>query len=109
MTDTVFSEGKIDQSAKDMIRKTIESVEHLEEQKKEISDQIKEVLDGAKSFGLDVKTLKDVMKLRKLSDEELQEKEYLIDIYKEALGMIDEGEVNDNLPQETLKSQQNQV
>ena len=100
MTDTVFSEGKIDPSAKDMIRKTIESVEQLEDQKKEISEQIKEVLDGAKSFGLDIKTLKDVMKLRKLSDEELQEKEYLIDIYKQALGMGDEEEANDNQQQD---------
>lgn len=90
MVDTVFSEGKIDPDAKDIIKKTIESVEELERQKKEISNQIKEVFDEAKAFGLDTRTLKYVVRLRKLSDEELQEKEYLIEAYKDALDMSSE-------------------
>jgi uncharacterized protein (UPF0335 family) len=87
MTDNIFSDGKIDPNAKDVIKKTIETVEKLEDQKREILEKIKETFDEAKSFGLDVKILKDIIKLKRLSDEELQEKEYLIDIYKDAVGI----------------------
>jgi uncharacterized protein (UPF0335 family) len=69
--------------AADQLRKHIERVERLEEEKKDISDDIREVYAEAKSQGFDTKVMKIVVKLRKLDPTERQE----------ALGMVvDEGQ-----------------
>lgn len=67
----------------------IERVERLEEEKKAISDGIKGVFGEAKSVGFDTKTVKEIIKLRKMTADERAEKEALLDIYKAALGMLD--------------------
>lgn len=65
----------------------IERIEHLEEEKKSLQNDIKEVFLEAKSAQFDVKALKHVLKLRKKDDMERQEEEFFVDTYKRALGM----------------------
>lgn len=66
----------------------IERIERLEEEKANISADIKDVYAQAKSQGFDTKTVRQIVKLRKMSQEERDEQEALLDIYKAALGML---------------------
>ena len=66
----------------------IERVERLEEEKKEVAEQIKEVYAEAKANGFDTKTIRKVVGLRKKPTEERQEEEALLDLYLSALGML---------------------
>lgn len=72
--------------AGDQLRKAIERVERLEEEKKEIAEDIKEVYAGAKAVGFDVKIMRKVVARRKMDRATLQEEEALIDTYESALG-----------------------
>ncbi|MEM6676622.1 MAG: DUF2312 domain-containing protein [Pseudomonadota bacterium] len=65
----------------------VERIERLEEEKKEIADQVKEVYAEAKAYGYDTKILRKVISLRKKDAEERQEEETLLEIYLAALGM----------------------
>ena len=69
------------------LKSYIERIESLEGQKKALADDIKEVFAEAKSYGYDVKIMKEVLKIRKQDQNTLFEKECLIDIYQSALGM----------------------
>lgn len=73
--------------AANQLRSIIERIENLEEEKKEISEQVKEVYAEAKGNGFDTKTLRKVIQLRKRSTDERQEEEALLDLYLSALGM----------------------
>ena len=75
--------------AKDRLRGFVERVERLEEEKKALADDIKEVYAEAKGEGFDVKTLRQVIRLRKLDKADFQEAEAMLELYKRALGMID--------------------
>lgn len=66
----------------------VERVERLEEEKKEVAEQIKEVYAEAKSNGFDTKTLRKVVALRKKKPEERSEEEAMLDLYLNALGML---------------------
>jgi uncharacterized protein (UPF0335 family) len=66
----------------------IERVERLEEEKKEVAEQIKEVYAEAKANGFDTRTIRKVIGLRKKPTEERQEEEALLDLYLSALGML---------------------
>jgi len=72
------------------LRQYIERLERLEEEKKNISEDIKEVFAEAKGNGFDVKTIRQILKIRKVEANELEEQEYLLDTYKRALGMLPE-------------------
>ena len=79
------------------LRRFVERIERLEEEKQTIAEDIKEVFQEAKSNGFDVKTLKEIIKIRKADASDLEEQEYLLDIYKRALGLLpelNEGEEN---------------
>jgi uncharacterized protein (UPF0335 family) len=79
--------------ARDQLRSIIERIERLEEEKKTIADDIKEVYGEAKANGFDTKTLRAVIRLRKQEEAERQEQEALLDLYMHALGMVpDTGE-----------------
>lgn len=65
----------------------IERVEHIEEEKKALQNDIKEIFEEAKSAGFDVKAIKQILKLRKKDDQERQEEDFVLDVYKKALGM----------------------
>lgn len=71
----------------DQLRLLIERIERLEEEKKETADQIKDVYAEAKSVGYDVKTMRQVVRLRKLERHAREEAEALLDTYKIALGL----------------------
>ena len=69
------------------LRAFIERVERLEEEKKTISEDIKEVYAEMKGTGFDVKAIRKLIALRKLDEADRQEAEAMLDLYKEALGM----------------------
>ena len=69
------------------LKAIVERIERLEEEKKEVADQIKEVYAEAKGNGFDAKTLRKVA-LRKKPAEERSEEEAMLDLYMHALGMI---------------------
>ena len=69
------------------LRAFIERIERLEEDKKSISDDIRDVYAEAKGTGFDTKVLRQVVKLRKQEPSEREEQEALLDLYMHALGM----------------------
>lgn len=69
------------------LRAFIERVERLDEEKKTIADDIKEVFGEAKGTGFDVKAMRAIIRLRKKDQAERQEEEAILDLYKAALGM----------------------
>ena len=69
------------------LRQYIEKVERLEEEKAELMEAIREVFGEAKGNGFDVKIMKQVLKMRKMKQEELMEQEELLTLYLQALGM----------------------
>jgi len=73
--------------ARDQLRAFVERIERLEEEKKTIADDIKEIYGEAKSMGFDTKILKKVIALRKKDDQERTEEELVLDTYLIALGM----------------------
>lgn len=75
--------------AADELRLLIERIERLEEEKKGIADDIKDVYGEAKARGFCTKTMKRIVALRKLDENERRELEAMLDIYKGALGMLD--------------------
>lgn len=77
--------------AGDALRRYIERIERLENEKAALADDIRDVFAEAKGNGFDVKTMKQVIKLRKMNRDEIDEQEYLLETYMAALGMIPEG------------------
>jgi uncharacterized protein (UPF0335 family) len=73
--------------AGDQLRAFIERIERMEEEKKVISDDIKEIYAEAKGTGFDVKVIRQIVRLRKLDASERQEQEAILDLYMHALGM----------------------
>jgi len=73
--------------AGEALKQYVERVERLEEEKKALAEDIKEVYAGAKSQGFDVKILRQLIRLRKLDASDRAEQEDLLDIYKRAIGM----------------------
>ena len=69
------------------LKRYIERIETLNENKKNIAEDTKIVYEEAKSFGFDIKIIRELVKLRKLDQNELYEKESLLEIYKTAIGM----------------------
>lgn len=78
--------NSLDESTKQALRNSVEQIEKLEEEKKEIAEQIKEVYAEAKSFGFDTKVLRQAIRLRKIDRAEREEQEELLEQYLSALG-----------------------
>ncbi len=78
-TKTTFAQGQL--------RTIVERIERLEEEKKTIAGDIKEVYAEAKGNGFDVKILRKVISLRKKDADERQEEEAMLEVYLAALGM----------------------
>ncbi|WP_407049830.1 DUF2312 domain-containing protein [Methyloraptor flagellatus] len=74
--------------AADQLRSFVERIERLEEEKKTIADDIKDVYAEAKGTGYDTKILKQVIKIRKQDKSEREEQEAILDLYLSALGMV---------------------
>ena len=66
----------------------VERIERLEEEKKEVAEQIKEVYAEAKGNGFDAKILRKIVALRKKKPEERSEEEAILELYMNALGML---------------------
>lgn len=74
--------------AADELRLLIERAERLEEEKRGIADDIKDVMAEAKSRGYDTKAIKKIMAIRKKKKDEYQEEEAVLETYMHALGML---------------------
>jgi uncharacterized protein (UPF0335 family) len=74
--------------AKDQLKAVIERIERLEEEKKAIADDIKDVFAEAKAHGFDVKALRTIIKIRKQDTDERKEQEAIVETYMHALGML---------------------
>ena len=79
-----MSEGSI---AADELRLLIERIERLEEEKKAMADDIRDVYAEAKARGYDAKAMRQVVRLRKMETQARQEAEAILDTYKAALGL----------------------
>ena len=77
--------GKV---AADELRLLIERAERLEEEKKGIADDIKDVMAEAKGRGYDPKAIRTLLRIRKQKREEFQEEQSILEVYMQALGMI---------------------
>ena len=73
--------------AGDRLRTIIERIERLEDEKKALSDDIREVYSEARGAGFDVKVIRQVVRLRKMDATDRSEMEQVLDVYKRALGM----------------------
>ena len=71
----------------DELRQLIERVERLEQEKKDIAEQVKEVFAEAKGRGYDTKVMRKIVALRKRDKDDIAEEEAVLEMYKEALGM----------------------
>ena len=80
-----MAEGTI---AADELRLLIERIERLEEEKKAIADDVKDVYGEAKSRGYDTKTIRAIIRLRKMETHDRQEAEAMMETYMQALGMV---------------------
>lgn len=76
-----------DSISAEQLRLLIERIERLEEEKKGISDDIKDVYMEAKSTGFDAKTIRTIVRLRKMEKHQLDEQDALLETYRNALGM----------------------
>ena len=75
--------------AAERLRSFIDRIERLEEEKASLAADIREVFGEAKASGFDTKVMRQVLKLRKLDQQDRQEQEHLLDLYKQALGMAE--------------------
>src|SRR4051812_15771639 len=73
--------------AVDRLRSIIERVERLEEERKALASDIKDIFAEAKSAGFDVKVVRQIISIRKKEPAEVEEQETLLDLYRRALGM----------------------
>lgn len=73
--------------AADRLRSIIERIERLEEERKALGDDIKDIYAEAKSAGFDVKVIRQVIRIRKQEPADVEEMETLLDLYRRALGM----------------------
>ena len=71
----------------DRLRLLIERIERLEEEKKGIGDDIKDVYNEGKAVGYDTKIMRQVVRLRKMQPDDRREMETILDLYKAALGI----------------------
>ncbi|MBC6404649.1 MAG: DUF2312 domain-containing protein [Rhodospirillales bacterium] len=73
--------------AADRLKSFVERIERLEEEKAALAADIRDVFAEAKGAGFDTKIMRQILKLRKLEQDDRQEQEHLLDLYKRALGM----------------------
>ena len=74
--------------AADRLKSFLERIERLEEEKKAIAGDVKEVYAEAKSSGFDTKIIRQIVRLRKMEAHDREEQEQLLDLYKQAIGMV---------------------
>src|SRR6202051_3851271 len=85
--ETVEESAQWGNIAADRLRSLIERIERLEEERKALSSDIKDIFAEAKSAGFDVKVIRQLIRIRKQEAAEVEEQETLLDVYRRALGM----------------------
>lgn len=80
--------GDNSEAADDRLRLLIERVERLEEEKKGVQDDIKDVYAEAKAVGYDVKAMREIVRLRKMKPDDRREREMILETYMVALGLV---------------------
>ena len=73
----------------DRLRSIVERIERLEEERKALASDIKDIYSEAKSAGFDVKVLRQLIRVRKQEPAEVEEQETLLDVYRRAIGMAE--------------------
>ena len=73
--------------AVERLRSLIERIERLEEEKKELQNDIRDIFAEAKSAGFDVKIMREILKLRRQNAADRDEQDYLIETYRKALDL----------------------
>lgn len=84
---TSHSQEKPTNIAGERLRSIVERIERLEEERKALASDIKDIYAEAKSAGFDVKVLRELIKIRRLEPAEVDEQETLLDVYRRAIGM----------------------
>jgi len=74
--------------AGDRLKSFVERIERLEEERRALGADLKEVYAEAKGAGFDTKIMRQVVRLRRMDKDDLDEQETLLDIYRRALGML---------------------
>lgn len=74
-------------NADDRLRLLVERIERMEEEKKGIGDDIKDVYNEAKAVGYDAKMVRQIIRLRKMKPDDRREMEAVLELYKAALGL----------------------
>lgn len=74
--------------AKEQIKSIVERVERMEEEKKVIADDIRDIYAEAKGNGMDVKALRTIVRMRKQDANERAEQDAILELYMQAMGMI---------------------
>ena len=78
--------------AGERLRSFIERIERLEEEKRTLGEDIKEVFAEAKGSGFDIAIMRQIIRIRRMDQDDVDEQETLLDIYKRALGMLPSAE-----------------
>jgi uncharacterized protein (UPF0335 family) len=73
--------------AADRLRSLVDRIERLEEERKALGSDIRDIYSEAKSAGFDVKVLRQLIRVRKQEPADIEEQETLLDVYRRALGM----------------------
>jgi uncharacterized protein (UPF0335 family) len=81
------TEDKPTNVAGERLRSIVDRIERLEEERKALGSDIKDIYMEAKSAGFDVKVLRQLIRIRKQEPAEIEEQETLLDVYRRAIGM----------------------
>jgi uncharacterized protein (UPF0335 family) len=85
--DATTTDEKPTNIAGDRLRSIVDRIERLEEERKALGNDIKDIYGEAKSAGFDVKVLRQLIRIRKQEPAEIEEQETLLDVYRRAIGM----------------------
>jgi uncharacterized protein (UPF0335 family) len=83
----VTAKAKTEPLAADRLRSLVERIERLEEERKALANDIRDIYAESKSAGFDVKVIRQLIRIRKQEPAEVEEQETLLDVYRRALGM----------------------
>lgn len=87
MQQTDHALGHTQDRAGERLRSLIERIERLEEERKALASDIKDIYSEAKSAGFDVKVIRLLIRMRKQEPADVEEQENLLDVYRRAIGM----------------------
>ena len=83
------TETKAGGIAADRLRSIVDRIERLEEERKALGGDIRDIYAEAKGHGFDTKIMRQIVRLRKMDKADRQEQETLLDLYKQALGLLE--------------------